>query len=128
MTMELNQILMVIGIPSVISGLVVLFATRGMKARDAKQEEIRRQNATLEKQQKAMMAGIQAILRNNLLTGYKHYFAKGWADYDDRQNMENMWEQYHALGANGVMDGYRSKFLTLPEYDPQSVALRNNAG
>ena len=121
--MEWYQILMVIGIPSIISGLVARAINRGMKARDAKQEEIRAQSEAIERQNKALMAGVQAILRDRLLTGYKHYMAKGWADYDDRQNMENLWEQYHALGVNGVMDGYRAKFLALPEYDPKSVAL-----
>ena len=119
------QILMVIGIPSIISGLVALGINRGMKARDEKQEEIRQQSEAIERQNKALMAGVQAILRDRLLNGYRHYAQKGWADYDDRQNMENMWEQYHALGANGVMDGYRAKFLVLPEYDPHGEALRS---
>ena len=119
------QILMVIGIPSIISGLVALGINRGMKARDEKQEEIRQQSEAIERQNKALMAGVQAILRDRLLNGYRHYAQKGWADYDDRQNMENMWEQYHALGANGVMDGYRAKFLVLPEYDPNGEALRS---
>lgn len=123
--MEWYQILMVVGIPSIISGLVAMVINRGMKARDAKQEEIRVQSEAIERQSKALMAGVQAILRDRLLTGYRHYSAKGWADYDDRQNMENMWEQYHALGANGVMDGYRAKFLSLPEYDPNGAALHN---
>lgn len=123
--MEWYQILMVIGIPSIISGLVALGINRGMKARDEKQEEIRQQSEAIERQNKALMAGVQAILRDRLLNGYRHYAQKGWADYDDRQNMENMWEQYHALGANGVMDGYRAKFLVLPEYDPNGAALRS---
>lgn len=123
--MEWYQILMVIGIPSIISGLVALGINRGMKARDDKQEEIRQQSEAIERQNKALMAGVQAILRDRLLNGYRHYAQKGWADYDDRQNMENMWEQYHALGANGVMDGYRAKFLVLPEYDPNGAALRD---
>lgn len=123
MDMEWYQIAMVIGIPSIVSGLVALCINRGMKKRDAKQEEIRLQTEIMEKQNKALMAGVQAILRDRLLNGYRHYSAKGWADYDDRQNMENMWEQYHALGANGVMDGYRKKFLELPEHDPRSAAL-----
>ena len=124
--MEWYQILMLIGIPSIISGLVALVINRGMKARDEKQEEIRKQTETMEKQNKALMAGVQAILRDRLLSGYKHYASKGWADYDDRQNLENMWEQYHSLGANGVMDVYRAKFLALPEYDPAKAGLRNN--
>ena len=33
---------------------------------------------------------------------------------DERQNFENMYVQYHALGGNGVMDDVRRKFFELP--------------
>lgn len=85
-----------------------------MKARDERQEEIRQKSLEMEKQNRAIMMGLQAILRDRLLQGYRHYFIKGWADYDDRENLENLWVQYHALGANGIMDGYRARFLALP--------------
>lgn len=114
--METYQILSVIGIPSIISGVVALCLTRGMKKRDHKQEEIREQNEVLEKQSKAIMAGVQAILRDRLLQGYRHYLDKGYADYDDRLNMENIWKQYHTLGANGAMDDLRKQFRQLPYY------------
>lgn len=116
--MDIYQILIVVGIPSVISGLVAMLINRGMKARDAKQEEIRQQNEALEKQNAAMMLGVQALLQDRLLQGYKHYQEKGWAGFEDRQTMENMYNQYHTLGKNGIMDGYRKRFLLLPEYDP----------
>lgn len=112
--MELYQWICVVGIPSIISGIFMLIVNRGMIKRDKKQDEIRQQNETLEKQSKAIMAGVQAMLRDRLLTGYKHYQEKGWADYDDRSNMENIWKQYHALGANGVMDDMRAAFRKLP--------------
>lgn len=110
------NILMVIGIPSIISGLVALALNRGMKARDAKQDEIVRQNEKMEEQNRAVMAGIQAMLRDRLLQGYRHYDTKGYADYEDKQNIENLYKQYHTLGANGVMDGMREKFLALPDH------------
>lgn len=113
--MEWYHILTVMGIPTIISGVFAMILNRGMKARDEKQEEIRKQSAVMEQQNTALMLGIQAILRDRLLQGYRHYSEKGWADYDDRQNMENMYAQYHALGANGVMDGYRERFLALPD-------------
>lgn len=112
--MDLYHVLCLVGIPSIISGLIALILQRRLKARDQRQEEISRQNATMERQNQAIMAGVQAILRDRLLQGYRHYFAKGWADFDDRENLENIWVQYHALGANGIMDGYRERFLALP--------------
>lgn len=66
--------------------------------------------------QKAVMLGVQALLRDRLLQGYRHYDEKGYADYDDRSNMENIYTAYHSLGKNGVMDDMREKFLLLPKH------------
>ena len=66
------------------------------------------------KANKAMRLGVQAMLRDRLLQGYKHYLEKGWADLDDRSNMENVWKQYHALGGNGDMNDLRNTFRHLP--------------
>ena len=108
------QILTIIGVPALISGIVLIVINRSLKKRDAKQEEIRKQNLEMERQNKAIMLGVQAILRDRLLQAYRHYIDKGVAEYDDRENMENIYAQYHALGANGVMDDMRDKFRSLP--------------
>ena len=110
------DILKLLGISSLVSGIFLLIIQRSLKRRDAKQEQISRQNEELERQSKAIMLGVQAILRDRLLQGYRHYFQKGWADYEDKENMENIWRQYHALGANGVMDDMRLQFRRLPSY------------
>ena len=67
-----------------------------------------------QQQSQAIMLGVQALLRDRLLQGYKHYLEKGWADLDDRSNMENIWKQYHALGGNGDMKDLRRTFRHLP--------------
>lgn len=113
------RILTLIGVPTIISGLFALGVNRAMKRRDAKQEEIKAQNEAMEAQNKAIMLGVQAILRDRLLQGYRHYIEKGWADYDDRDNLENIYQQYHALGVNGIMDDYRDQFRALPYYNPE---------
>ena len=63
---------------------------------------------------RAISRGVQALLRDRLVEGYKHFREIGYADEDDRDNLENVYVQYHNLGANGVMDDLRSKFLALP--------------
>ncbi|MBR2211955.1 MAG: hypothetical protein IJ896_10980 [Fibrobacter sp.] len=108
------KIASLVGIPSIISGIFALIISRMLKKRDAKQEQIVAQNEEMERQNKAIMLGVQAFLRDRLLQGYRHYIAKGWADYDDRENMENIYTQYHALGANGIMDDMRNQFRNLP--------------
>ena len=74
----------------------------------------------------AVKKGVQALLRDRLIQGYKFYRQQGWADEDDRSNLENVYVQYHALGANGVMDNLRQKFLDLP-LGPQQPAPATQA-
>lgn len=70
---------------------------------------------------RSVKRGVQALLRDRLLQGYKYYRAQGWADEDDRTNLENVYVQYHGLGANGVMDDLRKKFLALPADPPKTA-------
>lgn len=63
---------------------------------------------------RSVKKGVQALLRDRLINGYKHFREVGYADEDDRNNLENVYVQYHNLGANGVMDDLRAKFLALP--------------
>lgn len=71
--------------------------------------------------------GVQALLRDRLLQGYKFYRQQGWADEDDRSNMENIYLQYHRLGANGVMDNLHDRFLQLPADPPPTVQQTQQA-
>ena len=112
------QIASLVGVPSIISGLFALVVAKMLKKRDKKQAEIIEQNQVMEAQNKAIMLGVQAFLRDRLLQGYRHYISKGWADYDDRENLENIYKQYHALGANGIMDDMRTQFRNLPTQPP----------
>ena len=79
-------------------------------------------------QTRAVKKGVQALLRDRLLQGYKFYRHQGWADEDDRTNLENVYVQYHALGANGVMDDLRNKFLSLPPDPPKPAPNGQAAG
>jgi len=110
----LIEILKLAGVSSIISGVFALILQRVVKSRDTQQEQLRLQNEEMERQNRAIMLGMQAILRDRLLQGYRHYLEKGYADYEDRENLENIFVQYHALGANGIMDDLRERFRALP--------------
>lgn len=62
----------------------------------------------------ALEHGVQAMLRDRLRYLYKSYEKNGYVDIDDREDWENMYQQYHTLGKNGVMDNIREKMLALP--------------
>ena len=67
-----------------------------------------------DKKTEAVCKGVQALLRDRLYQSYNHYKDKGFAPIYARENFENMWQQYHNLGMNGVMDGINEKFKDLP--------------
>lgn len=68
---------------------------------------------------KALKSGLQALLRSQMISDYNKYSEKGFAPVYARDNFENCWKQYHALGANGVMDDLHEKFLDLPTEAPR---------
>ena len=68
-----------------------------------------------EQKTEAVCLGVQALLRDRLLTSYNKYSEKGYAPIFAKENFENMWKQYHNLGVNGVMDDIHVKFMALPD-------------
>lgn len=69
----------------------------------------------LYKQIKGIRLGTQALLRAQLISDWNYYSKKGYAPIYARENFDNVYTQYHNLGANGVMDDIRTKFLALPD-------------
>lgn len=96
--MEWHQWVSFLGVPSVMSILVWFYHI------------IRKQSV----QYAALKTGLQAMLRAQMINDYNYWSEKGYAPVYARQNFENLWEQYHALGANGVMNDIHEKFLDLP--------------
>lgn len=97
--MTLFNWLSLLSVPALIGGLWKWFGKRfdGMKARSD-----------------AVELGVQALLRAQMITEYQRWDAAGYCPIWARANWENMYTRYHALGANGVMDDIRTKFLALP--------------
>ena len=68
----------------------------------------------------ALKKGVQAILRNQMITNYnKWHEDKGYAPIWVKDNFENLWLQYEALGENGVMKELHDKFMKLPTEPPK---------
>ena len=49
-----------------------------------------------------------------MIKSYNKYTELGYAPIYARENFKNIYENYHALGLNGVMDDINKKFLELP--------------
>ena len=70
---------------------------------------------------RALQRGVQALLRAQMVDAYQHYHSKGYAPLYARENFENLWRTYEALGANGVFSDVHNKFMALPTHEENTV-------
>lgn len=108
------QILTLIGIPTLGSLIVTYIFNSVANSKKAKENRKQEFAEAMEKENAVIKKALQALLRDRL---YERYFAakeKGFATITQKQNFENMYQQYHALGVNGVMDNLYNEFMELP--------------
>lgn len=99
MLMTVYQILTLVGVPSIVAGCLAYFWKR------------LKDNA---KETAAVKMGVQALLRAGMIRDWEKYSEQGFAPIHVRDNFENCWKHYHALGVNGVMDDIHERFMQLP--------------
>lgn len=63
---------------------------------------------------KAIEKGLVALLRNELIRRYREYETKGELSILDKENIEDMFEQYEKLGGNGTVKKMYNELLNLP--------------
>lgn len=78
------------------------------------QEDMKKNQHDVMLSNKAQNAGLQSVLKDLLKIRYLEWIKKGYAPLDARDDLEKMYQAYHSLGANGVMDQMRKQFLELP--------------
>ncbi|MBE5773484.1 MAG: hypothetical protein E7337_06080 [Clostridiales bacterium] len=59
---------------------------------------------------------MMALLRDRFYTGYKKYIEQGYYPIRDREVMQDIYEQYHRLGGNGVISHLKEEMDELPTY------------
>lgn len=67
-----------------------------------------------DKKTESVQLGVQALLRSKMIDEYNKWSERGYAPIYARENFQNMYNQYHNLGMNGVMDDLLEKFKELP--------------
>lgn len=107
--MTVYEALTLVGIPSITVAIFRLIYRRATELRAA---------------QRALESGIQALLRAQMISDFNKYSELGYAPIYARENFENCWRQYHALGANGVIDDLHAKFLALPTDESKEKQIK----
>lgn len=87
-------------------------------------EKVTDLKALVEKNDSLQNQSLQSLLRDRLLYNYEAYEKLGYASISEKDNWENMYQKYHALGKNGVMDGVHDKIMLLPEKPVKASAQK----
>lgn len=66
------------------------------------------------KEQDLIKTGMMALLRNELVRSYNEYTHKQYCPIYAKENIENLYNQYHALGGNGTVTDLYEKLMDLP--------------
>ena len=64
--------------------------------------------------------GIRALLRNDIIKAYDKCEEKGYCPIYEMENIEEMYNQYHALGGNGTITELVERIRELPTHKPKS--------
>ena len=126
--MELYQILSVCGVSGIVSGVVgVLIAVFLKRPLEKRVKESEAASARVEEQNTATMLGVQALLRDRLLQAFNHYLARGYITAGERDNVDNMYTQYEALGPNNVISDIYNQVRALPSIPPEAHPMAAHA-
>ena len=104
------QVLNLCGLPTIIA-LTIKFRQDQIRERvEAKKDR--------DAEIKNMREGLQAILLLQLEALYEKHKKIGFAPLHVKQKFESVYQRYHNLGANGVIDDIHDEFMDLPTEPP----------
>lgn len=63
----------------------------------------------------AIAEGVQALLRDSIVTNYNKYSGKGYCPIYVKESMRRAYKAYSALGGNDVAQSLYHKLLAMPE-------------
>lgn len=70
------------------------------------------------KENNALKAGLQALLRDRIIQAYNHYCDdKKWIPIYALESINACFRSYEALGGNGVINGLMEQLNDLPNYE-----------
>ena len=119
-TLALGGSALITALVNFIFNLIVNSAKKRHELAQSIANEVKREDDTLKR-------GVQALLRHELYELYDDYYTKrGYAPLDKKNDFENIYNCYHNLGKNGVMDGLHQRFMKLPEEEKTRQRLTEN--
>lgn len=99
---------------AIILSVVNIILSTVLNNKKLRKKQLDEQTCDIFKRIKVLELASQAILRDRLYAEYNRLIDRGYATYDEKENFENMYKNYHSLGSNGVMDHIREEVTELP--------------
>ena len=115
-----------LGGSTLISSIVGLLVTSVVNSAKKHRDFAKQVADEIEKRDELIKKGVQALLRNDLYELYYRCVEKKYATINEKNNFENLYTQYHALGKNGVMDSLNEEFMKLPSVRPTTKKQKLN--
>lgn len=91
-------------------------------------KEIREDIAALKADSDLTKQSLQATLRHDLHKTADKWLTKGYCPISDKEDFDNIYNKYHSLGKNGVMDDIYEKVMELPVTKPTTTRKRTSYG
>lgn len=77
------------------------------------------------KENDALKAGVQALLRDRIIQAYNHYVCeKGWVPIYAKESIDACYKSYEDLGNNGVINNLMQQLNELQNYPPKDKRMR----
>jgi len=100
---------------NVISGIVLAVCTYTINKARTEREKDRKDR---EEKEKALSDGVQALLRESIVSAYNKYTDKGFCPIYAKESIKKVYTAYHNLEGNDVATSLYQKLLTMPEDPP----------
>lgn len=71
--------------------------------------------AAEQQKNEAIAAGVQALLRESIVTNYNRYSERGACPIYAKESLKKVYASYHDLGGNDVATQLYNKILAMPE-------------
>ena len=95
-----------------LAGAIITYLVTMLRQKKQQIEEQRKEN-------EALKAGVQALLRKDIVQAYNHYWEQQWIPIYAIESIEACYKSYEALGENGVIDNLMRQLRELPNHGPE---------
>lgn len=105
------------GITALLAGAVSFITAKIKLKKQLKTSEadaLKERLQQIDNRNELLSNGMRSMLRQDIINTYDKYTKKGYAEVYVKDNIQDMYKNYHALGGNGTITHLVEEFMELP--------------